>query len=87
MYGLRPSIHMSDDAVRSLPLRCRSVRQTPASQTILDGVCSCWPWLKREFVYGAYGDAGLINKAAMLDFAVQVVHRCELQSDFVMIPK
>jgi hypothetical protein len=39
---------------------------------ILDGIRKRWPWVKHLFADGAYDRLNLIDKAAYLDFVIEV---------------
>jgi transposase len=64
--------------------RLLMVNLTPADisdsagvQMILDGVRKRWPWLKHLLADGAYDRTQLMDKAAFLDFTIQIVKRSD----------
>jgi putative transposase len=46
-----------------------------------------WPWMKRLFADGAYDRRTLLDKAAFLDFVVEVVRRTDTDPGFKVIPR
>ena len=42
---------------------------------ILESICKRWPWVKNLFTDGAYDRAQLMDKAAFMDFTVEVIKR------------
>jgi putative transposase len=74
--------------------RLLMVNLTPAdlcdsagAQMILDAIRQRWPWLKHLFGDGAYDRTQLMDKAAFLDFTVEVVRRLTQQTGFVVLPR
>lgn len=61
-----------------------SVRFKCASR--LDALCQRWLWLKHLFGDGAYDHTRPMDKAAFLDFAVEVVRRLAGQAGFAVLP-
>lgn len=45
------------------------------AQLILDTVRKRWPWLKHLFVDGACDRTKLMDKAAFLDFIIDIIRR------------
>jgi len=54
---------------------------------ILDGVRKRWPWLKHLLADGAYDRTQLMDKAAFLDFTIQIVKRSDTAKGFEVIPR
>ena len=46
-----------------------------------------WPWIKHLFAAGAYDRTQLMDKAAFLDFIVEVVRRIDDQPGFEVVPR
>lgn len=74
--------------------RLLMVNLTPADlsdsaggQMILDALRARWPWVKHLFGDGAYDRTQLMDKAKLLEFAVEVVRRLAGQSGFVALPR
>ena len=65
---------------------CKRNILSVVAQMILDAIRKRWPWLKHLFADGAYDRAMLMDKAAFLDFIIEVVRRIDGQSGFVVLP-
>lgn len=64
--------------------RLLMVNLTPAdvsdgagAQTILAAIRKSWPWLKHLFADAGYDRTNLMDKAAFLDFVVEIVRRSD----------
>jgi putative transposase len=51
------------------------------------GIRKRWPWVKHLFADGAYDRGTLMNKAAFLDFVIEVVRRIEGTEGFHILPR
>ncbi len=74
--------------------RLLMVRQTPADISdgvgavmILDAIRKRWPWVKHLFADSAYDRLKLMDKAAYLDFVVEIIRRREGQKGFEVLPR
>jgi transposase len=56
------------------------------AQAVLDVSRKRWPWVKHLFADGAYDRLALMDKAAYLDFVVEIIRRSEQQKDFEGLP-
>lgn len=72
--------------------RLLAVNLTPAdlsdsagAQLILNGLRRRWPWLKHLFADGAYDRTQLLDKAAYLDFVIEVVRRIDSEPGFKVV--
>jgi putative transposase len=63
------------------------VLDSAGAQTILDAIRSGWPRLKRLFADAGYDRTKLMNKAAFLDFVVEIVRRSDKATGFEVIPR
>jgi transposase len=54
---------------------------------ILDAIRKRWPWLKHLFAYSAYDRGKLMDKAAFLDFVIEIVRKMEGQQGFEVLPR
>jgi transposase len=54
---------------------------------ILDSVRKRWPWLKHLFADGACDRTQLMDKAAFLNFTVEIVRRSDAAQGFEVIPR
>lgn len=52
---------------------------------ILDAIRKCWPWVKHFFADGAYDRRKLPDKAAFLDFVIEVVCYSDAEPGFNVI--
>jgi transposase len=74
--------------------RLLMVHLTPAdlsdsagAQLILAAVRKRWPWIKHLFADGAYDRNQLLDKAAFLDFVIEVVRRIDAEPGFKVLPR
>lgn len=74
--------------------RLLMVNLTPAdmadstgAQAVLEAVKKRWPQVKHLFADGAYDRTALMDKAATLEFVVEVVRRHEQQTGFAVLPR
>jgi putative transposase len=63
------------------------ISDSAGAQVILDAIRKRWPWLKHFFADGAYDRRQLLDKAAFLDFTVEVVRRIEGETGFRVLPR
>jgi transposase len=61
------------------------ISDSSGAQLILDGVRKRWPWLKHLFADGAYDRTRLLDKAAYLDFVLEIVRLNAEQAGFHVI--
>ena len=52
---------------------------------ILEAIRKRWPWVKHLFADGAYDRLKLMNKAAYLDFVIEIIRRSDDQKGFASI--
>jgi len=64
-----------------------NISESAGAQTILDAIRKRWPWVKHLFADGAYDRGKLMNKAAFLDFTIEVVRRIEKEEGFKVLPR
>lgn len=74
--------------------RLLAVNLTPAgiadltgAQLVLDALVKRWPWMKHLFGHADYDRRTLIDKAAYLDFTVEVVRAFQGQEGFQVQPR
>lgn len=63
------------------------ISDSAGAQTILDGIRKRWPWVKHLFADGAYDRLQLMDKAAFLDFVIEVIRRSDDQVGFKPLPR
>ena len=54
---------------------------------ILSAIRKRWPWIKHLFADSAYDRGKLMDKAAYLDFVVEVVRRIAAEPGFKVLPR
>ena len=70
------------------PFWCRAHCSTHFhTQMILDTVRKHWPWLRHLFADGAYDRTKLMDKAAFLDFTIEIVKRSDAAVGFEVLPR
>ena len=77
----------TDGRLLMVNLTTADVSDSAGAQLILDGIRKRWPWLEHLFADGAYDRTRLMEKAAFLDFVVEIVRRSDKQSGFAVIPR
>jgi putative transposase len=68
-------------------LTTADISDSAGAQTILESIRQRWPWLKHLFADGAYDRTKLMDKAAFLDFVIEIVRRSDAQAGFAVIPR
>ena len=53
---------------------------------LLEAIRKRWPWIKHLFADGAYDRTRLMDKAAFLDFIIEVVRRIDNEPGFKVLP-
>lgn len=83
-----------DRAEESQVSRLLAMKLTPAdiadstgAQMVLDGLIKRWPWVKHLFWDAAYDRRWLMDKAAFLDFTMEVVRHLQGQQGFAVQPR
>lgn len=77
----------TDGRLLMVNLTTADISDSAGAQAILDAVRKRWPWLKHLFADGAYDRGKLMDKAAFLDFVIEVVRRLEGQKGFEVLPR
>jgi hypothetical protein len=67
-------------------LTAADISDSAGAQTILDGISKRWPWVKHLFADGAYDRLQLMDKAAYLEFVIEVIRRSDKQVGFEVLP-
>ncbi len=73
-------------ALEGQPHHRRYLRQCRSSSD-LDGICKRWPWVKHLFADGAYDRLKFMDKAAYLDFVVEIIRRSDDQKGLQILPR
>lgn len=68
-------------------LTTAAIADSTGAQAILDALRKRWPWIKHLFADGAYDRRRLLDKAAFLDFVIEVVRRIDTEPGFKVLPR
>ena len=63
------------------------ISDSAGAQPILDAIRKRWPWVKHLFADGAYDRRQLLDKAAYLDFVIEVIRRLDSEPGFKVVPR
>lgn len=66
-------------------LTTADISDSAGAQAVLDGLAKRWPWIKHLFADGAYDRRQLLDKAAFLDFVIEIVRRTD--PGFKILPR
>jgi transposase len=77
----------TDGRLLMINLTPADISDSAGAQAILDGIRKRWPWVKHMFADGAYDRLKLMDKAAFLDFTVEIVRRCDSEPGFKILPR
>lgn len=77
----------TDGRLLMINLTPADIADSAGAQAILDALRKRWPWMKHLFADGAYDRGTLMDKAAFLDFTIEVVKRIEGQTGFHVLPR
>lgn len=72
----------TDGRLLMLNLTTADISDSAGAQPILDAIRKRWPWVKHLFADGAYDRRQLLDKAAYLDFVIEVVRRLDTEPGF-----
>jgi putative transposase len=61
------------------------ISDSAGAQTILAAIRKRWPFVKHLFADGAYDRAQLLDKAAFLEFVIEVVRRIDTEPGFKVV--
>ena len=77
----------TDGRLLMVNMTTADISDSAGAQMILDAIRKRWPWLKHFFADGAYDRGQLMDKAAFLDFVVEVVRRTDKEAGFKVLPR
>lgn len=63
------------------------ISDSAGAQMVLEAIRKRWPWIKHLFADSAYDRRKLMDKAAYLDFVIEVVRRIDGQQGFKILPR
>jgi putative transposase len=72
----------TDGRLLMVNLTPADISDSAGAQLILDSVRKRWSWLKHLFADGAYDRTKLMEKAAFLDFTIEIIRRSDAASGF-----
>ena len=68
-------------------LTTADISDSAGAQMILDTVRRQWPWRKHLYGESAYDRTKLMDKAAFLDFTVEIIKRSDTAKGFEVLPR
>ncbi len=77
----------TDGRLLMASLTTADISDSAGAQMILDAIRQRWPWLKHLFADGAYDRIQLMDKAAFLNFVIEVVRRIGSEPGFNVLPR
>ena len=77
----------TDGRLLMVNLTTADISDSAGAQKILDAIRKRWPWLKHLFADGAYDRGKLMDKAAFLDFVIEIVRRIDAEAGFKVLPR
>ena len=77
----------TDGRLLAMNLTPADVADSTGAQMVLDGLVQRWPWIKHLFGDAAYDRRQLIDKAAFLDFTMEIVRCLQGQQGFAVQPR
>ena len=77
----------TDGRLLMVNLTTADISDSAGAQWILSAIRKRWPWLKHLFADGAYDRGKLMDKAAFLDFVIEVVRRIDTEPGFKVLPR
>ena len=70
-----------------LNLTTADISDSAGAQAILEALRERRPWLKHLFADGAYDRGQLMDKAAFLNFMIEVIRRIDKEPGFTILPR
>ena len=77
----------TDGRLLAVNLTPADIADSTGAQLVLDALVKRWPWVKHLFGDAAYDRRTLLDKAAYLDFTVEVVRGLQGQDGFQVQPR
>ncbi len=77
----------TDGRLLLVNLTTADISDSAGGQTVLSAIRKRWPWVKHLFADGAYDRKGMMDKAAYLDFIVEIIRRSDDQKGFQVLPR
>src|SRR5688572_17069952 len=67
----------TDGRLLMVNLTPADISDSAGAQAVLDGIRKRWPWVKHLFADSAYDRLKLMDKAAYLDFVIEIIRRSD----------
>ena len=77
----------TDGRLLMVHLTPADISDSAGAQAILDAIRKRWPWVKHLFADGAYDRLKLMDKAAYLDFVLEIIRRSDNYKGFEVLPR
>ena len=77
----------TDGRLLMVNLTTADISDSAGAQAILAAIRQRWPWIKHLFADGAYDRTTLTDKAAFLDFVIEIVRRIDTEPRFKVLPR
>ena len=77
----------TDGRLLAINLTAADVADSTGAQLVLDALQKRWSWVKHLFGDAAYDRRTLMDKAAFMDFTVEIVRKLEGQQGFAVQPR
>ena len=77
----------TDGRLLMVNLTPADISDSAGAQVVLDGIRKRWPWVKHLFADGAYDRLKLMDKAAYLNFVIEIIRRSDDQKGFEVLPR
>ena len=77
----------TDGRLLMVNLTPADISDSAGARVVLDAIRKRWPWIKHLFADGAYDRTQLMDKAAFLDFVIEIVRRIEADPGFKVLPR
>jgi putative transposase len=77
----------TDGRLLMVNLTTADISDSAGAQAILAAIRKRWPWIKHLFADGAYDRTTLMDKAAFLDFVIEIVRRIDTEPRFKVLPR
>lgn len=77
----------TDGRLLMVNLTPADISDSAGAQMILNAIRKRWPWVKHLFADGTYDRLQLMDKAAYLDFVVEVIRRRDGAKGFEVLPR
>jgi len=77
----------TDGRLLMVNLTPADISDSAGATAILEAIHKRWPWVKHLFADSAYDRLKLMDKAAYLDFIVEIIRRSDDQKGFQVLPR